>query len=678
VTSSDALRAIWVQNRDEVLAQVGVVEDAVAAALAGALVDDERARAARAAHKLAGSVGTLGFMAASERARTLELALAGPPSPVVDLPRLAEAVLALRSELEGDGPGAPHPGDAEAAEDGPGGGDPSPPSEGPLALLIVDKDPARGSALLAEARARGVRTMLAAGPSAARRALREERPEVVVLDLAAATGPRAALELLDEVGRERPVIVVTDPHEPVDRVEVARHGGRGFLPRSLSPRQTVDAVVALRERERVRVRGTRVLAVDDDPTVLAALDVVLREAGLNVSPCSDPGRFWEHLEEEEPDLVVLDFDMPGVTGVELCRALRNEPRWAALPVVFLTSRADADSVRAVFDAGADDYVTKPFVGPEVVARILNRLERVRLFLALAETDQLTGLANRARSVELLESYLRLANRTGQPLCVAVLDVDRFKQINDRHGHAMGDAVLQGLGAAIRRTFRGEDVGARWGGDELVIGLYGMADGDGRERLGRFLEDIRALRFGARGEVAVTLSAGLAQYPRDGDGVDDLYRAADRALYAAKAEGRDRVLVHDRDAGASGRTVDVAIVEDDAVLGALLEHALQTRGYRTRWITDGVAAATELAATTPELTAPLLLLDWDLPGLDGLRVLGRLRERGVLARTRVIMLTARGGEAEVLEALEAGAVDHVTKPFSVPVLMQRVRRALEPG
>ena len=279
--------------------------------------------------------------------------------------------------------------------------------------------------------------------------------------------------------------------------------------------------------------------------------------------------YKRQLEEEEPDLVVLDFDMPGVTGVELCRALRNEPRWATLPVVFLTSRADADSVRAVFDAGADDYVTKPFVGPEVVARILNRLERVRLFLALAETDQLTGLANRARSVELLESYLRLANRTGQPLCVAVLDVDRFKQINDRHGHAMGDAVLQGLGAAIRRTFRGEDVGARWGGDELVIGLYGMADGDGRERLGRFLEDIRALRFGARGEVAVTLSAGLAQYPRDGDGVDDLYRAADRALCAAKAEGRDRVLVHDRDAGAGGRTVDVAIVEDDAVLGALL-------------------------------------------------------------------------------------------------------------
>jgi len=94
------------------------------------------------------------------------------------------------------------------------------------------------------------------------------------------------------------------------------------------------------------------------------------------------------------------------------------------------------------------------------------------------------------------------------------------------------------------------------------------------------------------------------------------------------------------------------------------------------ITDGVAAAAELGSQTPQLLAPLLLLDWDLPGLDGLRVLRALRERGVLERTTVIMLTARGAEDEVLEALEAGAVDHVTKPFSVPVLMQRVRRAMD--
>jgi len=203
----------------------------------------------------------------------------------------------------------------------------------------------------------------------------------------------------------------------------------------------------------------------------------------------------------------------------------------------------------------------------------------------------------------------------------------------------------------------------------------MASADARERLGVLIEQLRGRRFHA-GRIAVTLSVGVAQYPADGADVGELYRAADAALYVAKAEGRDRVVPAGRDPADGPAMVDGAIVEDDVVLGRLLEHALQTRGYRTRWITDGVGAAAELGAASPGLVAPLLLLDWDLPGLDGLRVLRTLRERGVLARMQVIMLTARGAEGEVLEALQAGAIDHVTKPFSVPVLMQRVRRALD--
>ncbi|MGH2898797.1 MAG: response regulator transcription factor, partial [Solirubrobacteraceae bacterium] len=129
-------------------------------------------------------------------------------------------------------------------------------------------------------------------------------------------------------------------------------------------------------------------------------------------------------------------------------------------------------------------------------------------------------------------------------------------------------------------------------------------------------------------------------------------------------------------GDGPQVADVAIVEDDPVLGRLLEHALQTRGYRTHWITDGAVAVADLGAPEPKLLAPLLLLDSDLPSVDGLRVLRTLRERGVLERMQVIMLTARGVEGEALAALDSGAIDHVTKPFSVPVLMQRVRRALD--
>jgi diguanylate cyclase (GGDEF)-like protein len=269
----------------------------------------------------------------------------------------------------------------------------------------------------------------------------------------------------------------------------------------------------------------------------------------------------------------------------------------------------------------------------------------------------------------------MAERQHQPASIAVLDVDSFKSINDTHGHAGGDAVLRELGVVLRRLFRGEDVVARWGGDELVVGMYGLAADDACQRLGDLVEDVRGQRF-QNETIAVTLSVGVAAYPTHGTDVEELYRAADDALYLAKAEGRDRVVPAGRGLEHGPAKVDVVIVEDDTVLGQLLEHALQTRGYRTHWITDGVVAAAELGAAAPELLAPLLLLDWDLPGLDGLRVLQSLRERGVLERMHVIMLTARGSEHDVLAALEAGAVDHVTKPFSVPVLLQRVRRALE--
>jgi diguanylate cyclase (GGDEF)-like protein len=267
----------------------------------------------------------------------------------------------------------------------------------------------------------------------------------------------------------------------------------------------------------------------------------------------------------------------------------------------------------------------------------------------------------------------MARRFGQPLCLAVLDVDDFKTINDTGGHATGDEVLRALGAMLTRTFRAEDVAARWGGDEFVIGMYGMAGEDGRERLGRFLEELRGAPI-AEG-VEVTMSAGLAEFPADGAELDSLYRAADAALYRAKEGGRDRVAAGP--AASEERTVlDVVIVEDDEALGALLEHSLHTRGYTTTRVTDGAEAAERLAAADPTLTARLVLLDWDLPGIDGLRVLRAMREAGALERTRVVMLTSRAGEDEVMKALEGGASDHVAKPFSVPVLMQRVRSALE--
>jgi PleD family two-component response regulator len=151
-------------------------------------------------------------------------------------------------------------------------------------------------------------------------------------------------------------------------------------------------------------------------------------------------------------------------------------------VIFTTGRTDADTVQLVFDAGADDYVAKPFVGREFVARVSNRLQRVRLYRAKAETDGLTGLSNRVTSEEGLKQLAMVSERLSEPLSVVMLDIDHFKLVNDNHSHATGDRVLHRVGAYPRREFRGNDVVGRWGGEEFIVGLYGVTRADAVGRL----------------------------------------------------------------------------------------------------------------------------------------------------------------------------------------------------
>lgn len=285
------------------------------------------------------------------------------------------------------------------------------------------------------------------------------------------------------------------------------------------------------------------MVVDDDPQILATLRTLLEPWGLKVITLDDPRRFWEKLAASSPELLILDIKMPHLSGVELCQVVRNDSRWGGLPVLFLTAHTDADTVNQVFSVGADDFVSKPIVGPELVTRIINRLDRIKLLSTLAETDPLTTVSNRHRSTQDIDKFLRLSQRHNQPMCLAILDLDNFKQVNDRYGHATGDAVLRQVGQLLRQSFRGEDVVARWGGEEFVVGMYGATRSDGIQRLTGVLETLRQQEFTAPNgsKFRVTFSAGVAQYPEDGADLQSLYQSADAALYQAKATGRDRVL-----------------------------------------------------------------------------------------------------------------------------------------
>jgi diguanylate cyclase (GGDEF)-like protein len=629
-----AVQQLWEQARPGALARMDAIDDAVAAVMAGELTDEQRDGARREAHKLAGSLGTFGLRDATGHAAVLESAFETVPG-IDRVPELAQHARDLRQLIES----------------GEGGG--PPPTDGRIEVAAIGLAPERAAPLVAAGAERGLAIAAAAE-------LPHEWPPIALPGL-----PEGVAEL-SAAGTT--VALLLEPDAPYDRVELVRRGAQRLLPADASADAVVDALLALTESR--RPPAGRVLAVDDDPSILLVMEAILGAAGFEVTVLEDPLAVWAALERTRPDLVVCDVDMPGLDGIDLCRTLRADARWQNLPLLFLTGHSDAGTVSELFAAGADDYVSKPVLGPELLARVRNRLERVALQREMEDVDRLTGLLRRDAARPQLDGLLKLGQRLGQPVAIAAVSVDELDRINRDSGHVTGDAALAAAGRALRATFGSDGVAARWGGGELLVGMLGLGTHDARDRIGAVLEELRTADVGGR---RVTLSAGLAEFPLDGDDLDTLVGVAVQAGRAAHSAGGDRLELA---AGGGERDqVDVALVEDDEVLAELLLHALQTRGYRTRWIEDGDEAARLLAGPRPALRAELVLLDWDLPGRDGLTVLRGLAADGGLVHAKVVMLTFRASEREILSTLEIGAVDHVAKPFSVPVLMQRVRRLL---
>jgi len=504
-----------------------------AAAIASGNLEEEQRRAAeRDAHKLAGSAGSFGFAEGSRLARTAEQLLQvlqpGRAEPAEQLRQIADE---LRRELDG----RPRPLSLELGQVT---------DEEPVILLVGPEADVAPSDMGPGAGQR-FRVERADSVDAARARLAQSLPDAVLLDLGSSdASAQQALQLCTELSERTPpvpVLVQTTRTGLLDRITVARHGAAAYLQKPVTPAQVGEAVMQVLKRE--RSVEERILAVDDDPLVLETLATLLGPFGYRVTTLCDPLMFWEVLEESLPDLVLLDFDMPELSGIELCRAIRTDPRWAGLPVLFLTVLTGPEVIQRVFAAGADDYVAKPVIGPELLTRLANRLERTRLHRRLAETDALTGLANRQKAQQALGQLLRLSERHHKPVSLAVVDLDHFKAINDRFGHPVGDAVLRRVGELLGRAFRQDDVVGRWGGEEFVIGLFGMPCAAGEQRLRRVLDGLRQEVFGA-GEgqpFSVSFSAGIAEYPRDADELGALFKVADTTLYRAKAAGRGRVL-----------------------------------------------------------------------------------------------------------------------------------------
>lgn len=662
------MAAVWEQSRDLMSSRVATIEEAVIGLVAGDANPGARRDAEREAHKLAGSLGTFGRQAGSDLAREIERLLQGSEAldPGATL-KLSQLVVGLRGDLERDaGQDRPAEVPAPAAADGP-------------EVFIVDADADFAHRVLEQALARGMRASAVGSAGAARHAMTERQPALVLVDPALEGAGEEGLSLVAELSAAWPlvpIVVVADATGGVDRLGVSRAGGYSLVPKPVSPQALLGS--ASRILDRLGSDAT-VLVVDDDPTVSALVREVMAPRGLHVEGLADPRQVWVALDELRPDLIVLDLDLPDIDGLELCRMIRRDPAWWNLPIIFLTGIADAEWVREMFAAGADDHIAKPILPDDLVTRIGNRLARVKALRSEDDVDPRSTLASPSAFVPEVNRLLALARRHGTPLAIAVVEVDRTDELVQTHGRAAADRALAGAGRLLSRSGRPEDV-AGWVTDRrIAIAMNEHDVTPAVERLARFLEAVRAEEIAATATVAapfhVTASAGVAAFPLDGDSPATLLAAAGQALARAQDAGSDRVVGTAAPSAQRSGLMDVLVVDDDEAMGALLMHALATRGNRAEWVRDGAEAAT-LLVEQQALGARVVLLDVGLPGLDGLSVLRKLRDSGVLQSTRVIMLTLRSSDAEVLEALDLGAFDHVAKPFSLPVLLHRVRRALD--
>lgn len=484
-------------------------------------------------HRLAGTAGTFGFQALGEQSRLLEqradcwLEAARPSGQVLSalIQSIHQLVAAARTGTHDRALEA----QPEAHALMPAG----------CRIYLLENDLEAGQEMCRTLGNFGYEVLLFPQIPLLQTAIQGQLPDALVVsqhdgELNEVTALQQTLE------SPLPLLVIGHRVDFDSQLAAVRAGAKGYFTRPLDVTQlenTLENCLNLQLSEPYRV-----LIVDDDTDLAARYSLVLRNSQMLVQTLTDPSQLFEVMRTFNPEVVLLDMNMPKFTGLELAQMIRLNEEWLRVTIIYLSAETDINRQMAALLKAGDAFITKPISDHALTAAVFSHVQRARSLSMALSRDSLTGLLKHADIKEQVTLEVERSLRSGNPASVVMLDLDHFKQVNDQYGHAAGDNVIRSLANLMRQRLRRIDSLGRYGGEEFVAVLPDCALEQARQIFDEIRQRFSALPFHAGSRVFnVSLSAGISQ--TDGHSSPTaLLERADQALYAAKHNGRNQVQV----------------------------------------------------------------------------------------------------------------------------------------
>lgn len=371
-------------------------------------------------------------------------------------------------------------------------------------------------------------------------ALPQLEPAGIIMDMVFPEGEIAGADAVRRLRAMKsyhiPVIFLSRRNDIAARLAAVKAGSDAYFIKPVRPTDLIDKLDNLTRMEDPEL--CRVLIVDDDKIMADYHAVLLERNGMKTLTLRDSMQILDYLSLFNPDLILLDLNMPHCNGYELAKLIRQVPAYFRIPIVFLSGEKNLELQMQAMAIGGDDFITKPVQPEHFICSVRLRAERMRMLRHYMERDGLSGLYNHSVMKQRIEQLFLQALRSDTPITLAMIDLDGFKNVNDTYGHAAGDLVIVSIARLLEQRLRSTDVIGRVGGEEFAV----IMPNTPVDCAYKVLEEIR-IKFGnichesVNGLIRTTFSCGLAGFPGYTD-PSSLYNAADKALYEAKSLGRN--------------------------------------------------------------------------------------------------------------------------------------------